>query len=97
MSETDRGVDRRTPPAPSGPIPLRPTRRRVLAAGAGAAALLGVAGRARAATAAEPTRPVAVAAAPAPAPAGLAPNARNRFPHAHPGGTPRPRRVWRAR
>ncbi len=30
MSETDRGVDRRTPPAPSGPIPLRPTRRRAV-------------------------------------------------------------------
>ncbi|MFJ2595312.1 endo-beta-N-acetylglucosaminidase [Streptomyces erythrochromogenes] len=87
MSETDHGVDPRTPP-----VPLRPTRRRVLAAGVGAAALLGVAGRARAAApAAGPTAP-----APEPAPGGLAPYASYWFPDSLPAGAPGPGIVWRS-
>ncbi|MFB7175430.1 hypothetical protein ACFCYM_32095, partial [Streptomyces sp. NPDC056254] len=76
MSDTDRGAGRRTPPVPLRPRPSRPTRRRVLAAGAGAAALLGAAGRARAAAGSDPAaaKPDAPAAAgPEPTPAGLAP------------------------
>ncbi|MCM9082229.1 endo-beta-N-acetylglucosaminidase [Streptomyces spororaveus] len=93
MPETDHGVDPRTPPAAT-----RPTRRRVLATGAGAAALLGLglAGRARAAAA--PARlPVAAPAAPAaPDPAGLAPYASYWFPDSLPSGTPGPGIVWRS-
>ncbi len=70
---------RRTPPPPAA---LRPTRRRVLATGAGAAALLGLAGRARAAA--------------APAPADLAPYASYWFPDSLPAGTPGPGIVWRS-
>lgn len=84
MPETDHGVDPRTPPAAT-----RPTRRRVLATGAGAAALLGLglAGRARAAAA--PAR-LPVAAPAAPDPAGLAPYASYWFPDSLPSGTPAP-------
>ncbi|WP_051809553.1 endo-beta-N-acetylglucosaminidase [Streptomyces sp. NRRL S-378] len=93
MSETDRGVDPRTPP-----VPLRPNRRRVLVAGAGAAALLGVAGRARAAspTAPAPAPPSTPTPAPVPEPAGLAPYASYWFPDSLPAGTPGPGIVWRS-
>lgn len=96
MSETDHGVERRTPPAPSGPIPLRPTRRRVLAAGAGAAALLGVAGRARAAEATLPAAAAPEPVVPEPVPAGPAPYASYWFPDSLPAGTPGPGIVWRS-
>ncbi|MFF4445863.1 endo-beta-N-acetylglucosaminidase [Streptomyces sp. NPDC001502] len=87
MPETDNGVDPRTPPAA-----VRPTRRRVLATGAGAAALLGLAGRARAAAALAPL-PVGTSA---PAPADLAPYASYWFPDSLPSGTPGPGIVWRS-
>ncbi|WKV71517.1 endo-beta-N-acetylglucosaminidase [Streptomyces sp. PCS3-D2] len=84
MSETDHGVDPRT-----RPVPLRPTRRRALAAGACAAALLGVAGR---------TRAAAATAGPEhrPAPGDLAPYASYWFPDSLPAGTPGPGIVWRS-
>ncbi|THA85141.1 endo-beta-N-acetylglucosaminidase [Streptomyces sp. A0592] len=86
-TETGHGVDPRTPPDR-----LRPTRRRVLAAGAGAAALLGVAGRARAAApAAGPSVPAS-----GPAPGGLAPYASYWFPDSLPAGAPGPGIVWRS-
>ncbi|CAM5605158.1 endo-beta-N-acetylglucosaminidase [Streptomyces avidinii] len=84
------GVDPRTPP----PAAIRPTRRRVLATGAGAAALLGLAGRARAAAA--PLPAPAGAAATVPAPADLAPYASYWFPDSLPAGTPGPGIVWRS-
>ncbi|MER6450207.1 endo-beta-N-acetylglucosaminidase [Streptomyces venezuelae] len=88
MPETDNGTDPRTPPAAA----LRPTRRRVLATGAGAAAVLGLAGRARADAAPAPLP----AAAPAAAPADLAPYASYWFPDSLPSGTPGPGIVWRS-
>ncbi|WP_326587669.1 endo-beta-N-acetylglucosaminidase [Streptomyces sp. NBC_01294] len=97
MSETDHGVDPRTPPAP-----VRPTRRALLAAGAGAAALLGAPGLAppaTAATAAAPARTTAtVAPTPPtpPTPADLAPYASYWFPDSLPAGTPGPGIVWRS-
>ncbi|MFE6836016.1 endo-beta-N-acetylglucosaminidase [Streptomyces sp. NPDC057705] len=72
--------------------PLRPSRRAVLAAGAGAAALLGAAGQA----------PYAYAAPDAPTPstpptsADLAPYASYWFPDSLPAGTPGPGIVWRS-
>ncbi|MGW6784637.1 endo-beta-N-acetylglucosaminidase [Streptomyces sp. NPDC054987] len=104
MSDTDRGAGRRTPPVPLRPRPSRPTRRRVLAAGAGAAVLLGAAGRARAAAGSDPAaakpdapEPDAPAAGgPGPAPAGLAPYASYWFPDSVPAGTPGPGIVWRS-
>ncbi|MFJ3858464.1 endo-beta-N-acetylglucosaminidase [Streptomyces sp. NPDC090085] len=98
MPETGNGLDRRTPPAPDR---LRPTRRRVLAAGAGATALLGLAGRARA-DSAPPAPPAAphgthgTHGAPGPAPADLAPYASYWFPDSLPAGTPGPGIVWRS-
>ncbi|ARE74179.1 endo-beta-N-acetylglucosaminidase [Streptomyces sp. Sge12] len=86
----DPGVGPRTPPRAA----IRPTRRRVLATGAGAAALLGLAGRARAAAA---PLPAAAPAAPADlAPADLAPYASYWFPDSLPAGTPGPGIVWRS-
>ncbi|MFE2128383.1 endo-beta-N-acetylglucosaminidase [Streptomyces amritsarensis] len=89
MSQTDDGADPRTPP-----VPLRPTRRRVLAAGAGAAALLGLAGQARARAADATAGPAA--SAPEPAPGGLAPYASYWFPDSLPAGAPGPGIVWRS-
>ncbi|WP_405790886.1 endo-beta-N-acetylglucosaminidase [Streptomyces sp. NBC_00029] len=86
MPETDHGVDPGAPP----PTAIRPTRRRVLATGAGAAALLGLAGRARAAA------DTAAPAPAAPAPADLAPYASYWFPDSLPAGTPGPGIVWRS-
>ncbi|KOG47789.1 endo-beta-N-acetylglucosaminidase [Streptomyces virginiae] len=74
---------------------MRPTRRRVLATGAGAAALLGLAGRARAAAAPLPAAP-AQDPDPAQAPADLAPYASYWFPDSLPAGTPGPGIVWRS-
>lgn len=110
MSETGNGADPRTarslrtaPPAPPAPAPpmrpartAPPTRRGVLAAGAGAgaAALLGAAGattRAQAAATAPGTR--AGAAAP---PADLAPYASYWFPDSLPEGSPGPGITWRS-
>lgn len=110
MSETGNGADPRTapslrtaPPAPPAPAPpmcpartAPPTRRGVLAAGAGAgaAALLGAAGattRAQAAATAPGTR--AGAAAP---PADLAPYASYWFPDSLPQGSPGPGITWRS-
>ncbi|MEU3773401.1 endo-beta-N-acetylglucosaminidase [Streptomyces sp. NPDC032472] len=95
MSETGSGADARTAaPAPSPAPSLRPTRRGLLAAGAGAgaAALLGA--PAHAAHAAQ-----AAQAAPGPAaapPAGPAPYASYWFPDSLPHGTPGPGIVWRS-
>ncbi|MFD9367827.1 endo-beta-N-acetylglucosaminidase [Streptomyces sp. NPDC060020] len=82
---TESGVARRTPAAP-----LRPTRRVVLAAGAGAAALLGAAGQAPYASAAPAPAPTA------PTPADLAPYASYWFPDSLPAGSPGPGIVWRS-
>ncbi|WP_328788446.1 endo-beta-N-acetylglucosaminidase [Streptomyces sp. NBC_00273] len=92
MPETDDVVDPRTPPA----APRPPTRRRVLATGAGAAALLGLAGRARAAAAPVPAPLPLRAPAAAPAPVDLAPYASYWFPDSLPSGTPGPGIVWRS-
>ncbi|MFI1652649.1 endo-beta-N-acetylglucosaminidase [Streptomyces avidinii] len=96
VHDSDSGVDPRTTP----PAAIRPTRRRVLATGAGAAALLGLAGRARAAAAplpaGAPASAPASAPAPAPAPADLAPYASYWFPDSLPAGTPGPGIVWRS-
>ncbi|MEV7582961.1 endo-beta-N-acetylglucosaminidase [Streptomyces erythrochromogenes] len=89
MYETDHGAVPRTPP-----VPLRPTRRRVLAAGASAAALLGVAGRARAAAPA--AGPAAAAPGTGAAPDALAPYASYWFPDSLPAGVPGPGIVWRS-
>ncbi|MFD7261254.1 endo-beta-N-acetylglucosaminidase [Streptomyces sp. NPDC059874] len=88
MSETDDGVDARTPHPPL----RRPSRRTVLAAGAGAGAGAGaVALLGGAATAAR-------AAAPAPGSAGpdLAPYASYWFPDSLPKGSPGPGITWRS-
>ncbi|MFB7467937.1 endo-beta-N-acetylglucosaminidase [Streptomyces sp. NPDC056224] len=99
MSETGNGVDPRTPePAPEpAPVPVPssvrpPTRRAVLAAGAGAAALLGAPALAPAAWAA----PAAPAPPAPPAPADLAPYASYWFPDSLPEGAPGPGVVWRS-
>ncbi|MGW7437320.1 endo-beta-N-acetylglucosaminidase [Streptomyces sp. NPDC054849] len=91
MSETDDGVDPRTPPAP-----VRPTRRAVLAAGSGAAALMGTPGLSPYAAAAAPARAAVTAAPTPPAPADLAPYASYWFPDSLPAGTPGPGIVWRS-
>lgn len=110
MSETGNGADPRTarslrtaPPAPPAPAPpmrpartAPPTRRGVLAAGAGAgaAALLGAAGattRAQAAATAPGTRAGAAAS-----PADLAPYASYWFPDSLPQGSPGPGITWRS-
>ncbi|MEU6312608.1 endo-beta-N-acetylglucosaminidase [Streptomyces sp. NPDC047014] len=100
MPETGNGAGRRTPPAPD---PLRPTRRRVLAAGGGAAAMLGLAGRARAASAPPaplgahaPSTAPPMAPASAPTPGDLAPYASYWFPDTLPAGSPGPGIVWRS-
>ncbi|WP_405942306.1 endo-beta-N-acetylglucosaminidase [Streptomyces sp. NBC_00207] len=78
--------------------PLRPSRRAVLAAGAGAAALLGAAGQAPYAYAAPaPAAPDAPTPSSAPpTPADLAPYASYWFPDSFPAGTPGPGIVWRS-
>ncbi|MFG2987059.1 endo-beta-N-acetylglucosaminidase [Streptomyces sp. NPDC048258] len=97
MSETGNGVDPRTAvPAPASSRP--PTRRAVLAAGAGAAALLGAPALAPAAWAAPsasaaPTPPTS---ATSPTPADLAPYASYWFPDSLPKGAPGPGIVWRS-
>lgn len=92
MSETDSDDDPRTPPAPA---PIRPTRRAVLAAGAGAAALSAAIGPAPYAAAA-PVPPAAPTPPAPPTPAALAPYASYWFPDSLPAGTPGPGIVWRS-
>ncbi|MGW2997639.1 hypothetical protein ACWDA9_40320, partial [Streptomyces sp. NPDC001193] len=104
MSETDNGADPRTarPTRTARPLrtapPAPPTRRGVLAAGAGAgaAALLGVTGAATAARAAQAPPAPAPAAPTAPAPADLAPYASYWFPDSLPQGAPGPGITWRS-
>ncbi|MET9885859.1 endo-beta-N-acetylglucosaminidase [Streptomyces sp. NPDC006430] len=103
MSETDNGADPRTAP-PLRPAP--PTRRGMLAAGAGvgAAALLGATGAATAAQAAPATWAAATPATAtatavtvaAPAPADLTPYASYWFPDTLPQGAPGPGITWRS-
>ncbi|WP_078613563.1 endo-beta-N-acetylglucosaminidase [Streptomyces katrae] len=109
MSETGNGADPRTArslrtahPAPPAPAtrPARtapPTRRGLLAAGAGAgaAALLGSTGASTTAQAAAATAPGTRADA-TPAPADLAPYASYWFPDSLPQGSPGPGITWRS-
>ncbi|MEV6581517.1 endo-beta-N-acetylglucosaminidase [Streptomyces sp. NPDC051582] len=99
MSESDNGADPRTARPSHRPRTIPPTRRHVLAAGAGAgaAALLGGIGAATEAQAA----PVPAAAAPAPPAAppaapDLAPYASYWFPDSLPQGAPGPGITWRS-
>lgn len=112
MTETDNGVEPRHDRIPdrvsdrrsdrpsdrsADPAPLRPSRRGMLAAGAGigASALLGAAATPATATPA-PAAP-APSAAPAPVgPAGLAPYASYWFPDSLPQGAPGPGITWRS-
>lgn len=109
MSETGHGADPRTarsmcPPRATAPAPAAavtpPTRRGVLAAGAGAgaAALLGATGAATAAPAPVPAAVPAAAdpGAAVPTPPDLAPYASYWFPGSLPSGTPDPGIVWRS-
>ncbi|MFE2879904.1 endo-beta-N-acetylglucosaminidase [Streptomyces roseus] len=93
MSETDNGADPRTARPSRRPRSIPPTRRHVLAAGAGAgaAALLGGVGAATEAQAAPPPRSPAPAAAP-----DLAPYAAYWFPDSLPKGVPGPGITWRS-
>lgn len=84
MSETDNGVDPRT--ALRSPSSIRPTRRGMLFAGAGAGAATLLCGTASAAPAAAPADP----------PEGLAPYASYWFPDSLPAGTPGPGITWRS-
>ncbi|MFE5539186.1 endo-beta-N-acetylglucosaminidase [Streptomyces sp. NPDC056492] len=91
MSETDNGADPRTSRPLRRPRTIPPTRRHVLAAGAGAgaAALLGGIGAATEAQAAP-------AAAPPAAAPDLAPYASYWFPDSLPQGAPGPGITWRS-
>ncbi|MFE2524368.1 endo-beta-N-acetylglucosaminidase [Streptomyces sp. NPDC059382] len=87
MYEPDHGVDPHSAPLPRS-SPARPTRRAVLAAGAGAAA-----------SAAWPARATAAGEEPAGGPTlqpDLAPYASYWFPDSLPEGTPGPGIVWRS-
>lgn len=109
MSETDNGVDPRTARQPSRhpsprPAAIRPTRRGMLLAGAGAGAATLLCGTGAAPAAAAPAAAAPAAPGPAPGtgsapvelPAELAPYASYWFPDSLPAGTPGPGITWRS-